>query len=373
MSTSKTEDFIGDFPNIESASFRRKIYEACLLMSMEHYESLKNNYDQDRLPSDKYYTLTDKTSTEKEIKVRSGPPKKKRNPIKKHSTDDEDVEDVDECDEKEYTNESKDDVKEKKKNKTNPIVFNKDAKAMFDFICSRFLWEIYSIEVEDAWPDSKEDIVAFALKNAHINFPNGNITKLIITSVAIMNPSKLITKSYGIDKEIRSKFDHYIDNVSVSDMVSIYLTGFLKLLCLYFTNRFWLEKTQTVNMKIFETVLRYIEITVPVDANTASFGLIAEMNQYKELVNSQGVKKSKDDDIVSNKKDKDKPKKSTKTVEKPKDKPKKAINVSEKSNDKAKKDTKLRAPKIKPKSESDTENDDENDDEKDDINNDDSE
>jgi hypothetical protein len=347
MSNSKIEDFIGDFSRIETTSFRKKIYEACLLMSMKNYELLKNN-DQDRLPSDKYYTLVDKTLNEKEIKVRSGPPKKKRNPIKKQYAEDEDIEpDEIEPDDHDDSKNSKETITEKKKHKTYPIIFNRDAKCMLDFICSRFLWEIYSIEPDDKWPESKEDIVAFALTNAHINFPNGNITKLIITSVSVMNPSKLIPKSYGIDKEIRSNFDAYIDNVSVSDMVSTYLTGFLKLLCLYFTNRFWLEKSQTVNMKIFETVLRYIEIALPNDANTASFGLIAEMNQYKELVNPQADKKVKDDnDVSSTNNSKNMPKKIAKVSDTPKDKPKKV--AKDKPKDKPKK-----VAKDKPKSESD--------------------
>jgi hypothetical protein len=321
MSTS--EDFIGNFSVIESTSFRKKIYEACLLMSMEHYEILKKNYEQDRFPADKYYNLATKNSNEKEVKIRTGPPKKKRNPVKKNYTDANDADandadandadtndadtndadtndadtndaDTNDADTNDADADDAKDATEKKKNKTYPIIFNKDAKVMLDFICSRFLWEIYSIDTEDEWPESKEDVVTFALNNAHTNFPKGNITKLIITSVASMQPSKIIPKSYGIDKEIRSKFDAYLDNVSVSDMVSTYLTGFLKLLCLYFTNRFWSEKTQTVNMKIFETVLRYIELSIPVNSNTVSFGLVAEMNQYKELVNTPPDKKSDD-------------------------------------------------------------------------------
>ena len=349
MSTYKTEDFIGDFSNIESTSFRRKIYEACLLMSMEHYETLKKNYDQDRLPTNKYYTIADKTSTEKEVKVSTGPPKKKRNPVKKNGTDDElEIDGKDDADdEKNETKQSKDTGKTKK---TYPIVFNKDAKTMFDFICGRFLWEIYSIDVEDDWPESKDEIVSFALKNAHCNFPNGNITKLIITSVATMNPSKLLPKSYGIDKEIRSKFEAYIDNVSVSDMVSTYLTGFLKLLCLYFTNRFWLEKTQTVNMKIFETVLRYIELTLPVDANTVSFGIIAEMNQYKELVNPPRSD-TKTDKLPTKDKAKALPKKPADVSEQPKSEQPKLKQP--KAKPPTVKQPKAKPPKAKPKSEED--------------------
>jgi hypothetical protein len=374
MTTSKTEDFIGDFSNIESTSFRKKIYEACLLMSMEHYESLKKNYDQDRLPADKYYTLADKTSMETEVKVRSGPPKKKRIPVKKSSTGDAEPDDTGSSDEKETSEKDPDDTgssdeketsekdpdenekkKDKKKNKTYPIIFNKDAKAMIDFICSRFLWEIYSIDVEDEWPDTKDAVSAFALTHAHANFPSGNITNLIITSVASINPAKLLPKSYGIDKEIRTKFDVHLSNIAVSDMVSTYLTGFLKLICLYFTNRFWLEKSQTVNMKIFETVLRYIELVAPVDANTVSFGLIAEMTQYRDLVNPSVEKKSNDDDadtdndnetdpVASNKKAKAKPNKAKPDKAKPnKAKPNKA------KPDKAKPD-KAKPDKAKPTS-----------------------
>ena len=143
-------------------------------------------------------------------------------------------------------------------------------------------------------PETKQDIENFVLKQILDNWtPDCNITQLIIHSVKIGQPNKHTTETHGLNKELRAKFSEHITNTNLTNYAVEYLTEFIRLLMLYFANRFWLEKSQTVNIKIFETVLRYIEILIPVDCKTISKGLINEIIQYDSIVNNP-EKKSDD-------------------------------------------------------------------------------
>lgn len=293
------EDLVESFPNLEAPVFKRKIYDSCMLYAMENYKILRERFDQDMFPSESYYTIEDQLKGAKPVHV-SGPPKKKRTPVRRSirsgtggTVDTEPAvkpkrskgkgngkgkSSEDEIDEKAAP-------VEKKKSKSYPIIFNKNARTYIDFIVSRFLWELFSIESDDEWPENKEDIENFALTHAPENFMQCNITQLVIHSVRIFQPSKRIPNSHGLDRELRNKFDEYLNNATVSNFASTYITDFLKMLSLFFSNKFWLEKSQTVNLKYFETVLRYIELTIPVECKTVSSGLASEMIQYDSLVN----------------------------------------------------------------------------------------
>jgi hypothetical protein len=296
MSIVLKEDLVESFPNLEAPVFKRKIYDSCMLYAMENYKILRERFDQDMFPSESYYTIEDQLKDAKSVRA-SGPPKKKRTPVRRSSRSatvdtesavkpkrskgkgkDKGKSSEDELDEKAAP-------VEKKKSKSYPIIFNKNARTYIDFIVSRFLWELFSIESDDEWPENKEDIENFALTHAPENFMRCNITQLIIHSVRIFQPSKRIPNSHGLDRELRNKFDEYLNNATVSNFASTYITDFLKVLSLFFSNKFWLEKSQTVNLKYFETVLRYIELTIPVECKTVSSGLASEMIQYDSLVN----------------------------------------------------------------------------------------
>ena len=296
MSIGLKEDLVESFPNLEAPVFKRKIYDSCMLYAMENYKILRERFDQDMFPSESYYTIEDQMKGAKPVRA-SGPPKKKRTPVRRSSRSTTvDTEPAvkpkrnkgkgkgkgksseDELDEKAAP-------VEKKKSKSYPIIFNKNARTYIDFIVSRFLWELFSIESDDEWPENKEDIENFALTHAPENFMQCNITQLVIHSVRIFQPSKRIPNSHGLDRELRNKFDEYLNNATVSNFASTYITDFLKMLSLFFSNKFWLEKSQTVNLKYFETVLRYIELTIPVECKTVSSGLASEMIQYDSLVN----------------------------------------------------------------------------------------
>jgi hypothetical protein len=304
MSIVLKEDLVESFPNLEAPVFKRKIYDSCMLYAMENYKILRERFDQDMFPSESYYTIEDQLKGAKPVRL-SGPPKKKRTPVRRSSRcDTVDTESAvkpnrskgkgkgkGKCKGKGKGKSSEDELDEKaapvekKKSKSYPIIFNKNARTYIDFIVSRFLWELFSIESDDEWPENKEDIENFALTHAPENFMQCNITQLVIHSVRIFQPSKRIPNSHDLDRELRNKFDEYLNNVSVSNFASTYITDFLKMLSLFFSNKFWLEKSQTVNLKYFETVLRYIELTIPVECKTVSSGLASEMIQYDSLVN----------------------------------------------------------------------------------------
>ena len=156
MSIVLKEDLVESFPNLEAPVFKRKIYDSCMLYAMENYKILRERFDQDMFPSESYYTIEDQLKGAKPVRA-SGPPKKKRTPVRRSSRSATvDAEPAvkpkrskgkgkgkgkgksaeDELDEKATP-------VEKKKSKTYPIIFNKNARTYIDFIVSRFLWELF--------------------------------------------------------------------------------------------------------------------------------------------------------------------------------------------------------------------------------------
>jgi hypothetical protein len=260
-------------------------------------------------PSDKYYTLDDHNNgiktIKKTIKKTVTQPKKKRSSVhineiitkkKEIKTSEEETdEEPDEVVEEEPTEKE---TLDKERKKSNPLTFNRNAKSLIDFIIGRFLWEIFYIEPdgEDYCPETKSEIEEYILNAIENDWSRTcNVTQLIIHSVKSFQPSKIITNSYGLDKELRTEFDKHITNTSFASFAAGYTMEFMKLLSLFFSNRSWLEKSQTINIKIFETVLRYIEMSIPVSCKTVSKGLMAEIFQYDAIVNPIKTKESKTD------------------------------------------------------------------------------
>jgi hypothetical protein len=283
--TQVKEDLVASFPNLEANVFKRRIYDVCVKYVMFNNKILKEKLSVDRYPADTYYTIDDQINVCKPSKT-IVPAKKKRTPVKRNTTATDILEPNDIS---KNSDDEKDVIPEKKKAKSYPIIFNKSAKNYIDFIISRFLWEIFSIDSSDKWPETMDDIELYVLKHSKENFPKCNITELIIYSVKAFRPSNIITDSYGIDRELRIKFDEYLNKPNVSNFASIFITDFLKLLALFFSNNFWLEKAQTVNIKYFENALRYIELSIPVDCNTISDGLLSEINLYDSIMNTPKV------------------------------------------------------------------------------------
>ena len=305
--TQTKEDLVESFSSLETAVFKRKIYGVCVMYGMANYKILKEKMHIDMFPSDNYYTIDDQknelTTNKKKVSKANIPTK--RTPVKINNKKENKKENNDEHTDEitdEITDEPVDEITDepvdetdnyikpepsKKKSKSFPLVFNKNAKIYIDFIISRFLWELFSIDSSNEWPKNIEDMELYALKHVKENFAKCNITELIIHSVKVFKPSNVISDSYGLDKELRTKFDEYLDNANVSNFASIFITDFLKLLTIFFSNNFWLEKSQTVNVKYFQNILRYIELVIPSSCTTISSGLLSEMELYDTIVQEE--------------------------------------------------------------------------------------
>lgn len=307
------------FSSIDNTAFKRKVYDTCLLFAMKNYQNIQKCHPEDMFPSNQYYTLEEQLNVNKNAKKTIEPPKKNVNISKKSN------EKVSRYPKIILTDSADSiitqDAKPKEKKKAYPLIFNRNAKTSIDFIIGRFLWEVFYIEPSDCeeCPDSKENIENYILTNVPKEFTKGNISQLIIHSVKAFRPSDRIIESYGLDKELRSKFDFHMHNNSFANLIAEYTINFLKLLMIFFTNKFWLEKSQTVNIKTFETILRYIEISIPIKCETFSKGLFNDLSQYDKIVYNQNDSSDISIDTDTNKKSEKKPVK--KPVKKPDKKP----------------------------------------------------
>ena len=267
-----TTVLIGDFPKIIAPGLRKKVYNACVLFSIDNYRYIGKAYDEDHFPRYKYYTVSDLYSSKAE-------------PAKKN---------------KKSENKEENEEENKKTKKSYPIAFNKDAKILIDFIVSRFLFEISTI-YDDIKLDDKKEIYGFTLAHISEYFPISNITELILHSTGIFKPGNRIVECYGLDKELQNKFNEYLPDTNISGFAVSYLIDFLKLICMSFTNKLWFEKTQTVNIKLLQSVLLDIEMSIPSCCKTASHGLLGEMLQYNNLLCAKPdstVDESKDNDTA---------------------------------------------------------------------------
>ena len=318
------------FPNIENNAFKKKVYDACVLFATEHNNILTSVYKTNRFPDETYNNLEDLSRKTKPDKEKSHPIMKKKSPVKKNADNNDRKE---ESDNKEIKSENLTPKKtsQKQKSKKNHISFNRNAKSVIDFIINRFLWEVYYIQPDgsEVCPESKPEIEKYILNNINTEFTKEfNISELIINSVKIFKPSKTITESYGLNKEICSKFmENFEDNPLFANVISEYLTDFIKLLMIFFSNRFWLEKSSSVNFYTFQTVLRYIELSIPNECNTLSNGLMDEIVIYDNFANKKRPTKEKP---TKEKPTKEKPTKEKPTKEKPtKEKPTKERSTKE--------------------------------------------
>lgn len=277
-----------DFPDFETNIHKQKIYTACTMFIMERYEALSSKSGLNSFCEEKYYTLKDLSSNDNKTNTnvkKITPPKKKRTPVKK--SDESDEENKPKKKSNEDTEVFDKDSNEKKKKKVFPIIFNRNAKTIINFIIGRWLWEVYFIEPDgEECPETKTEIEEY-IKNAILNdwIKSCNISQLVIHSVNIFRPSSHIENSHGMDKYIRSKFGDNLENSSFVNFASEYITEFMKLVMLKIANRFWIEKTQTCNKKVLENVLRDIELAIPVECKTVSNGLIDDINKYDNIMN----------------------------------------------------------------------------------------
>jgi hypothetical protein len=244
---------------------------------MKNNTMISQKFNDDKYPIDEYYTLEDLINfkgvkSEKITKI----PKKKRTPITRDSNDED-------TPPKKVVKENNEEVKSvKKPKKSYQITFNKSAKTIIEFIVNRFLWEVYSIEdyAENCPDTGNADISEYILQNVPLVFDKSNITELIIHSVNSMNPKEHMAECFGLDVELRNKYDIRLQNANLSNVAAMYVTDFLKLIAIYTSNKFWLEKTRTVSKDVFQTIMRFAELSIPAKCNTVSNGLWQDIDDY---------------------------------------------------------------------------------------------
>ena len=208
MTTVDIKNIKPEFSSLDQKSFKKKIYDTCVIYANNYSEFIKNKITNNESKESKESCASDDTS-------------KKIN-----------------------------------------ITFRPDVKNGIDFIIGRFLWEIYYAEtpIEKQF-DSKNYIEDYVLNTIVTDWSKRhscNITQLIIHSVNSFKPSRILTNSNNLNIEITNKFKDYITNESLLNFVSGYITDFIKLLSIFFSNCVSLEKSKSINIKTFETSLRYI-------------------------------------------------------------------------------------------------------------------
>ena len=275
-----TEFIIDTFaPNIRKAAFKKKIYDTCTVYALCHYKKLSETHDVDRFPSNKFY--------------------------------------------KKIQNTKKDEEKSNDKKRVYPITFGKVAKTYIEFMISRFLWEISSIETSEEYPTSNTELKKFILDNLPKNLEY-NVTEIIIKSSNCMNGFK-INVSDDLKHDCISKFNEILNNMILSDLLASHFTDFLKCIILLITSRIWLEKSHSVNDKIIGCTIMQIELITGCSVFTFIKNEVEKININAKTTTKKATSKktkeiSKKDPVV----DEDPPKKDPPKKDPPKkDPPKK--------------------------------------------------
>jgi hypothetical protein len=319
--TQLIENLCPKFSSIDKKSYINKVYDKCISYALENFEILKQNFENNPFPEDKYYKLNDQLDN-----IKNNQSKKK---------------------DKNLENELKVNKEIRKKY---PISLNKNVKTIIHFIIGRFLWELYYIKPNDnSIYKNKSEIESFILNAIKNDWSkNCNITQLIIYSVNLFQPSKIISESYNLDKEIKEKYNDHLENISFAEFASEYITEFIKLLMILLSNRVWVEKSHNINIKILETVLLYIEISIPSECKTISKGLMNEMYQYDNIINIKKEKDNTEKKEKTIKKESDDEEKKEKSKKSPVEKPAKKSPVKKESDEEEKKEKSKKSPVEKP-------------------------
>jgi hypothetical protein len=300
---SRTEDFTETFANMETQSFKNRIYETCELFAMEYHKLLSSSYGINPFPSETFHTID-----EREIKIFTGPPKKGsgdihiRLPIteqtkpKKARTNKKDERKSDKNEESKADSSSEDSDKAPTRKAKAQMVFNRNTKTYIDFIISRFLWEIYSIGYPIINNTTNITDINYVLDEVPKIFTECNITSLVIQSVKVFQPNDILPDSYGLDRELRYRFDEYTNNITLSDFAAKSIVNFLKLLIMVLANKIWDEKSRNINADYCICALRFIGLSVP-NSNRNISKLLREIYEYDAIIN---VAKPKADDKADN-------------------------------------------------------------------------
>ena len=287
-------NLIGD--NVKGA-FKRKLFNAITEYVLEYNENLKKVWvGIDRYPANKYLSLEEKlnkTSNKSNSKSSKNKISKqdKRQPI----TSDNELDKIEKKDEKEV--EKKD---EKKNNKTIPFSIKGNAKTIFEFIITRYKFEIKnSNQIEKEFPKNEEKIKKFLLTNVPLVFKDCNITELIIHNSDKYN--LILENSRGLDEEIQKLFKSEISNTRVVLFATETLVKFIKIISSKLSNRFWMDSKTTVNKNILMNILMDLGVGLE-NTQTIFSGILEKANKYDLLINPIITKKEKSDNKKSDSK-----------------------------------------------------------------------
>jgi len=303
-------NLIGD--NVKGA-FKRKLFNAITEYVLEYNENLKKVWvGIDRYPANKYLSLEEKlnkTSNKSNSKSSKNKISKqdKRQPITSDNELDKiekkDEKEVEKKDEKEVEKKDEKEVEkkdEKKNNKTIPFSIKGNAKTIFEFIITRYKFEIKnSNQIEKEFPKNEEKIKKFLLTNVPLVFKDCNITELIIHNSDKYN--LILENSRGLDEEIQKLFKSEISNTRVVLFATETLVKFIKIISSKLSNRFWMDSKTTVNKNILMNILMDLGVGLE-NTQTIFSGILEKANKYDLLINPIITKKEKSDNKKSDSK-----------------------------------------------------------------------
>ena len=207
-------------------------------------------------------------------------------------------------------------IDESAEKRKNPFNINRYARAIVQYICARFVWELSrlgQVNLTDANIETR--VASMASMAEDMQF---NISQLIIATVNAIPINAKITKSHGLEVEIMTRIGDTLP-ACLSYYAAKMLTQFIKVLAFNFMNEFWYNTPKTIGDRNFRTVLANLEINAPENSKTVSAGLMAEMNQFIAEALPKSAKDSdedqKDDDAESKA---EKPAKPPRAAKKPK-------------------------------------------------------
>lgn len=222
-----------------------KIFDCLLLYGIENCDRLRSFSKNDTFPVDAYYDLEGK--------------------MKHHSGDGKD------------------------KRKT-PFNTGRHGKAIVQYLCSRFVWEIKQIDSRDYNPKDISGWILNGVKSLEFN-----ISQLIMHTAEMIPIDNLITKSHGLEIEIMSKIGNDVFPIDVSFYIAKTLTQFIKILAFNFSNEFWYNNAKTIGERNFRAVLASMEANLPLGSKTLSHGSMSEIEDFLADMIPEQKKNSNED------------------------------------------------------------------------------
>lgn len=274
-----TKEIIGEFDTLNSRSFYEKCGSALQLYILEFINCLQENERSinssvNPFPENKYYLISDKTSTNKQVNklVKTAMPKKagKKEEIK-NDTDEHKDDTLDgNLDDKKKTKHNKDaETDDKKKTKHNITQINKNGKACLGFLVNRFIFELFSVE-EGNNCKSEEEFTKFVFENIPSVF-GMKFSHVVISTVNRLSTSTDHITEMEFNTYINQRIQQYFTKRNnYAEYATRYITNYFKLIAEFIANRLWETSCKSVNLGVICSAVRNLNI-----------GNLEYMNKYK--------------------------------------------------------------------------------------------